>query len=303
METIKKLVSLFCHLFTAFFILAFLGGLIVLVVILKGGVGEDDLSSLRIKTDHAVGVVEVLGEIYSSTKVRRELEKFLNNEKIKGIVVRIDSSGGLVGASEEIYRDVKRAASKKPVVCSLGSVAASGGLYVASGCSAIVVNKGTLTGSIGVLMMMPDLTGVFDKLGVGMNVIKSGRFKDTGSPFRKLDAEDRRVIQGVADTAYEQFVNVIAESRKLEPRKVKEFADGRVIVGEEAMRLGLADAEGGVNEAARIALEQIGDKSEPELVYSTSARGMLGMLFEAGESKLFHFVRLLGEARLLYRAF
>ncbi|MCL4140099.1 UNVERIFIED_CONTAM: hypothetical protein GTU68_011672 [Idotea baltica] len=200
----------------------------------------------------------------------------LDHDKIKAIVVRIDSPGGAVGASEEIFRAIKRADTKKPVVCSLGNLAASGGLYSAVGCRKIVTNRGTITGSIGVIMMSPNVAQVMDRLGVGMTVIKSGQFKDSGSPFRAQTEEDKTLLQSLVNASYDQFLTAVAENRSLDKEAVRAFADGRVILGEQAVEWGLADSFGGPEEAAVIALELSGDtsKEDPEIVGIPAAEGL-----------------------------
>ena len=234
-----------------------------------GGMGENNLTSLV--DENQIGVVELEGEIITSKYFREKLFKFINNESIKAVVVRIDSPGGAVGASEEIYRYIKEARKKKPVVCSLGNIAASGGLYSAMGCEKVVTTAGTMSGSIGVIMMLPNFTAVMDKVGVSFNIIKTGQFKDSGTPFRELLEEDKVYLNGVAQMAFGQFVNAIATSRNLPEDSVKRIADGRIILGEEAVKLGIADSIGGLYDAGRVALElALGEKAkgqEPKLVF------------------------------------
>ncbi|MCL4141190.1 UNVERIFIED_CONTAM: hypothetical protein GTU68_004896 [Idotea baltica] len=172
-------------------LLCLIFGVIGALLVARGG----DSEKLAISTKNAVGLVELEGEISNSKKFRKSLKKFVDNDKIKALVVRIDSPGGAVGASEEMYRAVKNAAEKKPVVCALGNTAASGGLYTAVGCQKIVSNRGTITGSIGVILMTPNIANVVDKVGFKMNVIKSGKFKDSGSPFREMTEDDRGLLQ------------------------------------------------------------------------------------------------------------
>lgn len=234
-------------------------------------IGGADFTQLGKKSDYQIGVVELEGEISSSKDFREKLFKFIENKSIKGIVVRIDSPGGAVGASEEIYRYILQARKKKPVVCSLGNIAASGGLYSAMGCQKVITAAGTMSGSIGVIMMMPNITAVMDKVGVGFNIIKTGQFKDSGTPFREITDSDKEYLQGVAQTAYRQFITAISESRSLSEESVKAIADGRIILGEDAVKLGIADSIGGLYDAAKIVLDlAVGDLAkdkEPELIF------------------------------------
>ncbi len=301
MKLLKKVMT-----FIAWSYAAVLGGVFVVSVALIAGAlhsgSEGDVGHGEASSDRAVGVVELTGEIMTSEKFLGNLKKQVEDEKIKGIVVRIDSPGGAVGASEEIYRAIKKAALTKPVVCALGSIAASGGLYSAVGCQKIVSNAGTLTGSIGVIMMSPNFSGIMKQVGVDMTVVKSGKYKDSGSPFREQTADDRELIQSIVNTTYGQFVRVISESRNLPVEKVKEFADGRIIIGEEALKLGLVDEIGGVDRAAKIALELAKIEGEPEILLPPKNAGFLSFFRETTESRLFTFLRSFGSGGLRYEA-
>jgi protease IV len=271
--------------------------------VVKQGGGDENISMETIKTDHAVAVVELTGEMLSSDAVRKSLKKVVDEKKIKAVVVRIDSPGGSVGAAEEVNRAIKESDQKKPVVCSLGNIAASGGLYAAVGCRKIVANAGTLTGSIGVILMMPNLESVANYVGVQMNVIKSGKFKDTGSPFRKLDSDDRTLLQSLVDKSYRQFVQTVADGRHLDVEKVKTFADGRIILGEEAVEKGLVDEIGGLEQAAKAALEAAGDSAEPEIITLKKAMGLRSLLREWQGTQLLNWISSLRHMRLLYQAY
>ncbi len=260
-----------------------------------------DLTSIGIKSEHAVAVVELTGEIMTSEKFTSDLKKQIDDPKVKGIVVKIDSPGGAVGASEEIYRAIKEGTEKKPIVCAMGNLAASGGLMAAMGCQKIIANESTLTGSIGVIMMSPNLRSIMEKVGVEMTVVKSGKLKDAGSPFREMTPEDREFLQGLINKSFEQFVRMVAESRKLEISKVKEFADGRVILGSEAKILGLIDGIGGIKQAAKIALELINDNAEPEIIMPKK-KSNFEMFFEGmPDSKIAFLFKSLTQPLLLYR--
>lgn len=243
---------------------------------------------------NAVGVVELEGEIHTSSLFREKLDRFVQNENIKAIVVRIDSPGGAVGASEEIYRYILEARSKKPVVCSLANIAASGGLYSSLGCEKVYTSEGTLTGSIGVILMLPNFKNVMDKVGVGFNVIKTGAYKDAGSPFREFGEEDRIILEKVAIEAYEQFITAVSKARNIPLEKVREFSDGRIILGAEAVELGLADGIGGLMEASREALklalkvEQL--EKEPKLVFPPKKINFSEFMRNMNEQGAFSFI-------------
>ncbi|OVE79936.1 hypothetical protein BVY02_01875 [bacterium J17] len=278
-------------------------GLVVVglfIILLSAPLGSAG-GEFEIETERAVGVVELSGEILSAKGFRESLNKQLKEDAIKAIVVRIDSPGGAVGASEEIFYEINRAEQKKPVVCSMGSVAASGGLYAAVGCDKILAHRGTITGSIGVILMSPNVKSLMDSWGAKMMVIKSGPFKDSGSPFRELRDSDREVLQSLVDRAYSQFVKTISESRSLDLEKVKAFSDGRVIIGEQAKELGLIDEIGGLYRAAKIALELAKIEGEPELIFPESPTGLMAFLGGLDESSLLNWLSSLGRTRLLYQ--
>ncbi|MBM2838890.1 MAG: sppA [Deltaproteobacteria bacterium] len=186
-----------------------------------------------------VAVVTVKGIIIDSKSVIEQLHEADKSSDVKAIVIRVNSPGGGVGASQEIYREVSKIKDKK-VVVSMGSVAASGGYYIACGVDKIYANPGTLTGSIGVLMEFANFEELFGKIGLKGYVVKSGEFKDIGSPLRPMSDSERELLQGVIDNTYKQFVGVVAKGRKLPEDYVKGLADGRIFTGEQAKLMNLA---------------------------------------------------------------
>jgi len=214
-----------------------------------------------------VGVVEVTGVIADSKEVIGVIKSFVDDGGVKAIVLRIDSPGGGVGASQEIYREVVKAKGVKPVVASFGGVAASGGYYVACGADKIMANPGTITGSIGVVMQFANLEELFKKIGYKGYVIKSGAYKDVGSPFREMTPEETELLQGVIDTVHQQFIRAVAEGRKLPLEKVAAIADGRIFSGEQARALGLVDELGNLEDTIDRAAQMAGIKGRPVVVY------------------------------------
>ncbi len=215
-----------------------------------------------------IGVVEIKGEILTPEKIIAALTDFRKNRKIKAIVLRVDSPGGAVGASQEIFNEVIRTDRKKPVVASLGSVAASGGFYAAIGARKIIASPGTITGSIGVIVKFANLQEIFKKIGYRPQVIKSGKLKDLGSMSRPMTTEERRLLQGIIDNVHLQFVADVAKSRKLAEKKVRAIADGRIFSGQQARDLGLVDGLGNFTNAVELAARLAGIKSEyPRLAY------------------------------------
>jgi protease-4 len=219
-----------------------------------------------------VAVVEMTGAIESSKEVLEELYKHVSDDKIKGIVLRIDSPGGAVAPSQEIYRAVARLKEKKPIVASMGSLAASGGLYAALGASKVYAEPGTITGSIGVIMTVPNFTHIAQRFGFDMVTIKSGKLKDIGNSFREMTPEERQLLESQLAEVHGQFIDAVAEGRKLEVEQVRAFADGRVIMGSEAKRVGLVDEYGDVYDAARAVFDLRGEPlksdEDPKLIYS-----------------------------------
>jgi protease IV len=247
----------------------------------------------------AVGVVEIRGLIVSPEETIRQLTAFRRNEGIKAILLRIDSPGGAVGASQEIYAEVKRTSEVKPVVASMASVAASGGFYAALGAEKIFANPGTLTGSIGVIVKFANLQELFEKVGYKSEVIKSGKLKDIGSPDRELSPDERQMLQGVIDSVHRQFVADVAASRNLPEEQVAELADGRIFSGETARELGLIDELGNFTDAVKLAAALGGLKTEtPHLVYPEK-RGFSLLELVAGGEKAELFGRFLRTGPIL----
>ncbi len=241
----------------------FFGGITYFIVKLTHRAGTDIFISRP-----GIGVIELKGVISRSEQTIADLVKFKNNDNVKAIVVRIDSPGGAVGASQEIFREIKRVGKVKPVVASMGSVAASGGYYCALGAEKIVASRGTLTGSMGVIMKFANLEEIFNKIGYKNETIKSGKFKDMGSPGRSLTPEEHLMLQALLDNVHSQFIRDIAESRNLAEKDIRKIADGRIFSGDQAHELGLVDQMGNFTDAVLLAAELGGLKvTDPYLIY------------------------------------
>lgn len=232
-------------------------------------------------TERAVGVIDIKGVIEDADPFMRKLGAYEKDERIKAVVVRINSPGGSVGASEEMYRALRRLQTKKPVVCSMSDSAASGGLYASMGCQKIFAIAGTITGSIGVIAQFPQLKTVEEKVGISFFTVKTGKYKDVGSPHRDVTPDDQAFLQSFINKSYEEFIRVIADSRKLSVETVRQIADGRVLTGAEAKDLGLVDALGGVHEAAHEALVLAKLDGEAELIRFKALGGFLSGLEDA----------------------
>jgi len=197
-----------------------------------------------------VAIVELEGTIVDVDDLLRELKAHRDNPQVKAVVLRINSPGGVVGPTQELHAAVMRLReSGKPVVASLGAVAASGGYYVAVAADKIYANPGTLTGSIGVIFQLPNLDGLMKKVGVDYVVVKAGRYKDIGNIARPMSPEERRILQSLLDDVHAQFISAVAVGRKLDQAQVVRFADGRIVSGAQAKDLKMIDALGGLEEA------------------------------------------------------
>ena len=196
------------------------------------------------------------------------LKALRKNPHIKAVVLRINSPGGTVGAIQEIHSEVLELKKEgKKVVASLGDIAASGGYYIASAADEIVANPGTLTGSIGVLMGITNLEGLFGKLGIEIETIKSGNYKDIGSASRKLTEEERKLLQELVDSAYEQFLEAVKEGRAgvMPEEKIEEVCDGRIMTGKQAKGIGLVDELGNLEDSIRTAAQLAGIEGDVRL--------------------------------------
>lgn len=196
-----------------------------------------------------VGIIEINGIIADSKNTLDHLKRFREDDAIKAIVIRINSPGGAVGPSQEIFREIKKTSSTKKVVASMGTIAASGGYYIAAGADGIVANPGTITGSIGVIMGFTNYEDLLQKIGLVPVVIKSGEYKDIGSPVRKMKPEEKKILQDFARKIHKQFIRDIVQGRKMKPEKVRSLADGRIFTGEESKELGLVDRIGNLEDA------------------------------------------------------
>jgi protease-4 len=214
-----------------------------------------------------IGIVEVTGPIVSSRQVIENIKTFRDDDAIKAIVIRVDSPGGGVGPSQEIFRELMKTRPVKTMVASMGSVAASGGYYVAAGAPAIVANPGTITGSIGVIMQQINLTELVKKIGISPVVIKSGEFKDLASPFRELEKNEKQLLQQMVDELHQQFVSDMAQARNMSDEAMAELADGRVYTGQTALNLSLIDRMGNLEDAVAWAAELADMDEDPVPVY------------------------------------
>jgi protease-4 len=227
-----------------------------------------------------IGVLEVQGILLDSKKTLEEIDGLSENPLIKGVLVRINSPGGAVAPSQEIYEALKKLSKKKPVFSSLANVAASGGYYVACGTKKIFANPGSITGSIGVIMQFADLSKFYQWAKIQPYHIKSGKFKDVGSTMREMTADEREILQKMADTVLLQFQKVVADSRQIPLEKLKDIADGKIYSGEQAKEVKLVDELGGFQDTVDALAKEAGISGKPKLIYAKKKKKLLELLLE-----------------------
>jgi len=220
------------------------------------------------KFGEKVGIIEITGIITDSKSVIHNLKRFREDNSIKAIVLRIDSPGGGVGPAQEIFREIRKTVGVKKIIASMGAVAASGGYYIAAGTDGIVANPGTITGSIGVIIRFANFEDLLSKIGLTPVVVKSGEYKDTGSPVRKMTKEERKILQNFVNQIHKQFIIAVAEGRNMDQSKVEPLADGRIFTGEEAKNLGLIDRIGNLEDAVEWAGRMAGIEGKISAVYA-----------------------------------
>ena len=233
-----------------------------------------------------LALVRIEGVITESEDIVRQIKKYREDSSIKGIVLRIDSPGGAVGPSQEIYREVLKTTEGKKVVASMGGLAASGGYYIACAANKVFANPGTITGSIGVIMAFSNFEELMKKLGLKTTVIKSGKFKDAGSPVRELTEEEKKILQSVSDDIHGQFIEAVANGRNLKIELVKELADGRIFSGRQAKESGLIDELGTLEDAISYATKLAGIKDKAKIVQERKEKNLLLRLFKEDFSSL-----------------
>ena len=283
-------------------LLSMMAFLLVVTLLLAAVITADDGGRTH---DGKIGVVILEGVISSELAERaiRQVSKFGEDPTIKAVIVRIDSPGGGVASSQEIYEEVRRLrADGKLVVASLGSVAASGGYYIASATERIFANAGTLTGSIGVIVQLANVEELLQRVGISSTAITSGPFKDSGNPTRALRPEERQVFQALVDDVYQQFIEAVSQGRQLPLDEVAQIADGRIYTGRQAKELRLIDELGTFQDAITYAASNAGISGKPKLVQEEKERlWWLKFLFERlPDSSIFRSIAR-GEAVLQYR--
>lgn len=236
-----------------------------------------------------VAILPIEGPIFESNEIMEQIDDIRENKSIKALVVRIDSPGGAVAPSQEIFEELKKARATRKVVVSMGTVAASGGYYIASAADKIFASRGTITGSIGVIMKGMNMEQLVKWAKLEPRVFKSGKFKDSGSPFRSLDPEEKAYLQGLIDNMYAQFKKTVSEQRKLPLEKVDQLAEGKVYTGEQAYALGLVDHLGTLYDAIDEAKKLAGLPPEARVIWPKKFESPFEWIFEKRKNLAEHF--------------
>jgi protease-4 len=280
-----------------------LGFTFLIVYFINNTSPSERTETVTIGSGDRIAVIDLKGVITSSEDVVRQLKKYRAMSSVKAIVLHIDSPGGGVVASQEMYEEVRSTREGgKPVIVAMGSLAASGGYYVSCGATRIVANRGTLTGSIGVISEFLQVKDALAKLGISETTIKAGKLKDAGSPTKNMTEDDRVYFQNLMDEVHRQFMDVVARERKLSPDKVRGLADGRVYTGVKAVELGLVDTLGTYEDAIRIAAGIAGITGEPSIVRERRRQTWWDSMFgSAGETLRDIKQELLDRPALSYR--
>ena len=264
---------------------SFIRRLFFLVLIVFALIGILSLASEWIPEQRAqnrIGVIDITGIISGSQHIVNQVKKFRQDKRIRGIVLRIDSPGGSVGPSQEIYDEVlKTREGGKIIYASMGAMAASGGYYIASAAEKIFANPGTLTGSIGVIMAFTNAKGLMEKIGLQPKIIKAGKYKDIGSPARAMTEKERNLLQSVVDDVHQQFIEAIASGRGISIEEVTAIADGRIFTGRQAHSLNLVDELGGLQATIDQLSDKVGIIGAPKIVKEKPQLGLLDWILKA----------------------
>ena len=245
--------------------LRFSAGLLAVMVLLA--VGSTLLPDRWKSPSGEIALVRIQGMLMDSQNIVRQLSNYRHNPNVRGIVLRIDSPGGAVAPAQEIYNEImKLKADHKTVYASMGTVAASGGYYIACAANYVLANPGTLTGSIAAVMAFSNIEELTNKIGVKPIIIKSGKYKDVGSPLRGMKPEERKLLQSVVDDVHQQFVQAVAKGRGLPVSEVNEIADGRIMTGQQALTLKLVDEMGGLEKTIELLAKKIGVEGRPKVI-------------------------------------
>ena len=258
--------------------------LLFLALILLALVGISSITSEWVQqgTKNRIGIIDITGLISDSQYIVNQVKKFRQDKRIRGIILRINSPGGAVGPSQEIYDEVlKTRESGKTIYASMGALAASGGYYIASAAERIFANPGTLTGSIGVIMVFSNAKGLMEKIGLQPEIVKAGEYKDIGSPARAMTQKERNLLQSVVTDVHQQFIEAVASGRDISVAEVTKIADGRILTGRQAYSLNLVDQMGGLQVSIDQLAHKVGTIGSPKIIKETPRVGFLDWVLKS----------------------
>ncbi len=262
------------------FLIAFIGvfGIFIYLILFKFQV-KSNYNIVKGSSPYSIGIINLSGTITDSSRFISLLNHYKRDKFVKAVVIRVNSPGGEVAPSQAIYEQLMKFKKHKKVVVSMDSVAASGAYYVSSAADKIIAEPGTLTGSIGVIMEMPNVYKLMKKVGVSYNYIVSGPYKDIGTPFKEMTPMQRKKLQGVVMNVYGQFVAAVAKGRNLKVSYVDKLANGMVYSGQQALKYHLVDQLGDFQDAVKSAKKLAGIKGKPTLIYPVKRRSNLFQSF------------------------
>jgi len=286
-----------------FTVLLILGGVALLLLAGVTAIGHFFGSSGNpLSFGGKIGVIPIQGTLDDSHRILSQIVQFREDNSIRAIVLRVNSPGGRVAPAQEIYREIQRTTRKKRVIVSMGDVAASGGYYVAAAADRIVANPGTILGSIGVIMEFLQVQELLKKAGVSLEVLKSGEFKDIGSPHREMTPRERALMMEMLHDIQAQFIQAVAQGRKIPQEEVERIADGRVFSGKRGKELGLVDQLGNFQDAVTLAKRMTGIQGDVTLVYPEKPSiGLLELLAQTAARGVVHALQEFLGPRMAYR--
>ncbi len=266
MKFIKKVFETFFAIIFSFLLL------FVIIFAILYGISNIENKKIKITSNNAIGVIKLNGIIRDSSTLIENLKDFTENEKIKAIILKINSPGGAVVPSQEIYKEILRLRKKKKIYAYIQSLGASGAYYIASATNKIFANPGSIIGSIGVIIEFTNIKELLKKIGIEGITIKSGKFKDVGNPAREMTDEEKEYLKNLVMNVYNQFIKDVANARKIPLEKLKKIADGRVFTGEEGLKLGLIDKLGNFDDLIDFVKKECKIKGKTEIVYPIEKR-------------------------------
>ncbi len=287
MNFIKKIFEL---VFSIIFTIVILIGLILVI-------SKIQTKKVKIISENSVGVIKLNTIIRDSTDFIKNLKDFVKNKKIKAVVVKINSPGGAVVPSQEIYREIMKLKKKKKIYAYIQSLGASGAYYVASATDKIFANPGSVIGSIGVIIEFTNIKELLNKIGIKGITIKSGKFKDVGNPTREMTDEEKEYLKGLIMNVYNQFLKDVSNARKIPIEKLKKIADGRVFTGEEGVKLGLVDKLGNFDDVVDYIKKELKIKGKIEIVYPEEKKPLYKQIVEG----ISNYILSISQMKIYYK--